>query len=153
MGENLIEGVILTSLNIISNSKGDILHGMKKSDSGYSGFGEAYFTKIRTNEIKGWNKHKKMTLNLCVPMGKVRFVLYDEREKSRTKGNFMQVEISVDDYRRLTIPPGIWLAFIGMDYGTNLILNVADLEHDPDEINRLDIEDSSIPYNWNVKNQ
>ena len=29
--------------------------------------------------------HKKMTLNLIVPLGKIRFVLYDDREATKTK--------------------------------------------------------------------
>ena len=44
-----IEGVILTPLNKISHPKGDIFHGIKKTDIGYSGFGEAYFSIIKNN--------------------------------------------------------------------------------------------------------
>ena len=62
MGQSRIEGVQLTPLKIISHPQGDILHGMKKSDSGFSGFGEAYFTQILYNEIKGWNRHQKTCL-------------------------------------------------------------------------------------------
>ncbi len=142
-----IEGVILTPLRKITHPLGDIFHGMKKSDNGFAGFGEAYFTTINGNQIKGWNKHKKMTINLVVPVGKVIFVLYDDREKSKTKGNFLKIEFSPDNYQRLTIPPCIWLAFKGKSNDTNLILNVADMEHDPDEIEKRDLD--QIDYNWN----
>ena len=81
MGQTGIEGVFLTPLKKIPHPKGDILHGVKKSDHGFIGFGEAYFTKVIFGEIKGWNMHKKMTLNLAVPVGKILFVLYDDREK------------------------------------------------------------------------
>ena len=86
-----IEGVLLTPLMKISHSKGDVYHAMKKSDNGYAGFGEAYFSMVKQGEIKGWNRHKRMTLNLIVPIGKVVFVLYDDREKSKSKGNFLSV--------------------------------------------------------------
>ena len=148
MGQTGIEGVLLTPLKKISHPKGDILHGVKKSDHGFVGFGEAYFTKVKFGKIKGWNKHKRMTLNLCVPVGKVFFVLYDDREKSKTRGNFLPIEISVDAYQRLTVPPGVWLAFKGMSDGTNLILDVADMEHDPDEIEKQGLE--QIEYNWDA---
>ena len=151
MGQTEIEGVFLTPLKKISHPKGDVLHGMKKSDQGFVAFGEAYFTKVKFGEIKGWNKHKSMTLNLVVPVGKVVFVLYDDRKKSKTRGNFLFVEVSVDAYQRLTVPPGVWLAFKGKSDGINLILNVADMEHDPDEVERLDLLDPSIPYNWEIK--
>jgi dTDP-4-dehydrorhamnose 3,5-epimerase len=148
MGQTGIEGVLLTPLKKISHPKGDILHGIKKSDHGFVAFGEAYFTKVKFGKIKGWNKHKRMTLNLAVPVGTVVFVVYDDREKSKTNGEFLPIEISVDSYQRLTVPPGVWLAFKGKDGGINLILNVADMEHDPDEVERLNLE--QIVYDWHA---
>ena len=148
MGQTGIEGVLLTPLKKIVHPKGDILHGMKKSDQGFVEFGEAYFTEVKYREIKGWNKHKKMTLNLIVPVGKVLFVMYDDREKSKTNGIFLPVEISVDAYQRLTVPPGVWLAFKGKSDGMNLVLNVADMEHAPDEVEKQGLE--QIEYNWDV---
>ena len=93
MDEVNIDGVILTPLKKIIHPKGNILHGLKKNDHGYAGFGEAYFSTIRHNEIKGWNYHKEMTLNLIVPIGEVTFVIYDDREKSHSKGAFFTFSI------------------------------------------------------------
>ena len=146
MDEINIEGVILTPLNKIHHPNGDILHGMKKSDVGFSGFGEAYFSTIKTGAIKGWNKHKRMTLNLVVPFGEVTFVIYDKRESSRSKGEFFKVSLSCLNYKRLTVPPGLWLAFKGNGVNTNLILNIASMTHDPDEIEKLDL--NKIPHNF-----
>ena len=141
-----IEGVFLTPLKKIRHPKGDIFHGMKKSDAGFAGFGEAYFSTIKSNEIKGWNKHKRMTMNLVVPLGKVTFVIYDDRENSSSKGSFFRVDLSPSNYKRLTIPPGLCLAFRGNDSNANLILNIADIEHDPDEIQKLSLD--QINYDW-----
>jgi dTDP-4-dehydrorhamnose 3,5-epimerase len=141
-----INGVILTPLKKISHPKGDILHGMKESDVGYAGFGEAYFSTIRYNDIKGWNYHKEMTLNLVVPIGEVTFVIYDDREKSHSKGVFFKVELSPSNYKRLTIPPRLWMAFKGEGVNTNLILNIANIVHDPNEIEKLHL--NKIPYNF-----
>ena len=141
-----IEGLILTPLKKIYHPKGDILHGIKKTDKGYLSFGEVYFSTIKYNEIKGWNRHKRMTLNLIVPIGEVIFVVYDAREKSVTKGKFFKVMLSPFNYHRLTVPPDLWLALMGKSNGTNLILNIADMEHDKEEIERLNLE--QIDYNW-----
>ena len=141
-----IKGVILTPLKKIYHPKGDILHGIKKIDKGYLGFGEAYFSTINYNEIKGWNRHKRMTLNLIVPMGEVIFVIYDERKKSAPKNNYSEYILSPVNYQRLTVPPDLWLAFKGKGNGTNLILNIADIEHDSAEIERLQLD--KIAYNW-----
>ena len=82
-----MDGVILTPLKKIYNSKGDIFHAMKKSDKGFAGFGEAYFSTVKTGEIKGWKKHKEMMLNLIVIKGEIEFVIYDNH-------NFFNVKLS-----------------------------------------------------------
>ena len=66
-----MDGITLTPLRRIENPKGDIFHAMKASDTGFSGFGEAYFSTVNKSDIKGWKKHTKMTLNLIVVMGEV----------------------------------------------------------------------------------
>ena len=142
-----IDGVILTPLKKIIHPKGDILQGMKNNDDGYAGFGEAYFSTIKQADIKGWNRHKNMTLNLIVPIGEVTFIIYDDREKSKTKETFYKVDLSPSNYKRLTVPPGLWLAFKG-GYANknNLILNISSMAHDSDEIERKTLE--QINYNW-----
>jgi len=141
----MIDGVILTPLKQIYHPKGDVFHGMKKSDSGFSGFGEAYFSTIHAGDVKPWKKHLRMTLNLVVPVGKIRFVAYDDRIDSSTRGQIMSVELGPDNYQRLTLPPGVFMAFEGVGEGLNLLLNVADLEHDPDEVERVDLDRFEYP--------
>ena len=59
----------------------------------------------------------------------------------------MDVTLSHSNYKRLTIPPGLWVAFEGIGMNLNLLLNIADLEHDPQEIIRKTcLED--INYKW-----
>jgi dTDP-4-dehydrorhamnose 3,5-epimerase len=87
-----------------------------------------------------------MRLNLIVPLGEVRFVLIDQRINSSTKGNFLDINISSKNYKRLTIPPNIWIGFKGISKTTNLILNVANIIHDPNEQVNKDLD--SIKYQW-----
>jgi len=140
-----MEGVLLTPLKQIYHPKGDVFHGMKKSDPGFSGFGEAYFSTVHSGEVKPWKKHLRMTLNLVVPVGKIRFVMHDDRPESPTKGQSLAVEIGPDNYLRLTVQPGIWMAFEGLDDGMNLLLNMADMEHDPDEVERAELDRFDYP--------
>jgi len=136
----MIKGVILTPLKQIYHPKGDVFHAIKKSDMGFTGFGEAYFSTVHAGDIKPWKKHIRMTLNLIVPVGKIRFVLYDDRALSPTLGEKMSVEIGLENYQRLTVPPGVWMAFEGLGEGLNLLLNVADMEHDANEVERAELE-------------
>lgn len=145
----IMKGIILTPLKKINHPRGDIFHGMKRSDDGFFGFGEAYFSTVKNNDIKGWNRHKIMTLNLIVPVGCVTFVIYDDRIKSDTKGEFYKIDLSQDSYKRLTVPPGLWVAFKGKSEGLNLILNIADIEQDPEEKDNKELE--SLSYNWDLE--
>jgi len=143
-----IDGVTLTPLNIISNPQGDIFHVIKNGDIGYYDFGEAYFSTINHRQVKGWNRHKEMILNLTVPFGKVFFVLFDDRNGSKTKGQFFNIQISINNYYRITIPPGIWMAMAGVGDDINYVLNIASIKHDPQEKETLDL--NKINYNWNI---
>lgn len=133
-----MDGVILTPLKRIHHPKGDVLHAMKKSDCGFDGFGEVYFSTIHQSEIKGWKKHTHMTLNLVVPVGEIEFVIYNETE-------FLSVKLSSDNYQRLTIQSGLWVAFRGIS-ASNMLLNIASLEHDPQEALNQPLD--AIPYAW-----
>ncbi len=135
-----MDGIILTPLNQIHHPKGDIYHAMKKSDDGFDGFGEAYFSTVHKNDIKGWKKHRDMTLNLLVPIGEIKFVVYNEDLKE-----FFSVKISQNNYQRLTIKPNLWLAFKGIDENS-MLLNLASIEHDPNESENMEL--TSIQYEW-----
>ena len=107
-----MEGVTLHLLKHIPVPKGDIYHAMKSTDEGYVGFGEAYFSEIVEGEAKGWKRHRRMVLNLVVPLGAVKFVIYDDRKDSITYGKFEEFVLSPkDNYQRLTVAPGLWMAF------------------------------------------
>ena len=144
--DKIVQGITLTPLRIIENPLGNIYHSMKKSDAGYEGFGESYFSFIKPGAIKGWKKHLKMTLNLIVPVGSVKFVIYDDRNPGSSSPAFFEIILSPDNYQRLTIQPGLWMAFQGIGPTLNLIQNIANIEHNPDEALRCDID--QIAYSW-----
>lgn len=142
----MIKGVILTKLSIIDTPGGNVMHGMKETSEGYSGFAEAYFSKVNRDFVKAWKRHREMTLNLIVPVGKVKFVLFDDRESSNTQ--FQEIIISKNNYCRLTIPPMVWVGFQGLSSDISILLNIANMVHDPNEIDRLTID--RINYDWSV---
>ena len=135
-----MDGIILTPLTQIYNPNGDIFHAMKKTSDGYEGFGEAYFSTINKDDIKNWRKHTKMILNIVVPIGEIKFVAYDEQIKK-----FFSVKLSQNNYQRLTIKPGLWLAFKGLaDF--NMLLNIANIEHNTNETESKNLEE--FKYEW-----
>jgi dTDP-4-dehydrorhamnose 3,5-epimerase len=89
-----------------------------------------------------------MTLNIVVPLGEIGFVLYDDREGSPTRGSFYETSLSRHAYFRLTVPPGIWMAFYGKGEGENMLLNIASTPHDPAESENLPLMNDHIKYSW-----
>ena len=133
-----MDGIILTPLKKIHHPKGDLLHAMKASDVGYEGFGEAYFSNVFHDEIKGWKQHTEMTLNLIVVIGEIRFVIYDGR-------TFFDVTLSINNYQRLSVAPGLWVAFKGLST-SNMLLNLANIAHMPSESNNMAL--NGFDYDW-----
>ena len=142
----MLEGVSLTPLNEILNEKGNIFHALKATDKTFVSFGEAYFSNVNFGAIKGWKKHTKMFLNLIVPLGTIKFVLFDDRELSTTFGQYQEVEIGESNYQRLFVPPGIFMSFQGIDLHRSMLLNIASIPHDPTE--SVIKELAEISYSW-----
>ena len=140
MGSVSVDQILITPLKRIQVAGGDVLHGMKCSDLGYADFGEAYFSIIEAGAIKAWKRHLRMTLNFVVPLGAVFFVFMDE------EGLIREELAGEKRYVRLTVPPGIWFGFKGIGRRESMVLNIASIPHDPDEVERLPL--SNIDYGW-----
>ena len=145
-----IDGVSLTPLKKINAKGGDVYHALKKSDYTYSGFGEAYFSSIDYKFIKAWKKHNKMTLNLIVPVGEIRFVIYDNRSQNKSEHRFASIDLSLRNYYRLSVNPGLWIGFMGLDKNKSILLNIADIEHDYNEAERVPIDEFNHPEGTTV---
>ena len=136
----LIEGVSLTETAIFEQPRGDVFHGVRQTDQNINTIAEAYFSFVNTGKIKGWKRHKIITLNLLVPIGEIAFCLYDDRRSSATFGAKQTFCLSRDNYKRLTVPPLIWVAFKGLNENCNMLVNFADVIHDPTESESIEVE-------------
>lgn len=149
MGTEIINGVFFYPLTPIATTGGKVMHAIKGIDDNLPEFGECYFSTADCKKPKAWKKHSKMICNLFVPTGSVKFVFYDDREQSKDFGKIKEFVVSLYNYGRLIIQPGIWFGFSGIDEtGESLVLNVANIKHDPAESIRLEPETTEIPYLW-----
>ena len=138
----MIKDILITKLNIIKSDDGSVFHGIKSTDIGFEKFGETYFSFIYEGAFKGWKKHTKMTMNLIVPIGEIRFNFIDLREDSQNFNERMEINLSVKNYVRLTVPPSIWFGFKGLA-DQNMLVNIASIPHDPKEVsekNKMELE-------------
>lgn len=145
-----IEGVIVKKLNKIPDERGCIFHMLKKEDAEFNGFGEIYFSTVYPGAIKAWHIHKEMELNYAVISGDIKFVLYDDRIDSSTKGNVMEIFMGERNYLFVKVPPMVWNGFKGIGVKEAIIANCTTISHRVDEIDRLDPLSNSIPYDWSL---
>lgn len=117
-----MDQIKFTELKKMHGDTGSVFHVMQNC---FGKVQEVYVSTVNQGSIKGWKKHFKMTLNLTVIKGEVNFFIKRGRKiKKCTLGE--------SNYGRLTIPPNYWVAFEGVAL-ENIIINCADLVHDPEE--------------------
>ncbi|EKQ90396.1 WxcM-like protein [Leptospira borgpetersenii serovar Javanica str. UI 09931] len=122
---------------------------IRVDDPEYNGFGECYFSEVNPGSIKAWKIHKKQTQNFTVPSGKIRLILFDPREDSKTKGKVQEIILGrPGNYQRVTIPPRIWYGFTCISEKKAFVANITDIPHDPAESERLPEYDPFIPFTW-----
>ena len=144
-----IEGCVLTELRQVEDERGAVLHHLRCDDPAFTQFGESYFSEVLPGAVKAWKRHRLQSQNLAVPVGRIRIVIYDGREGSKSFGQVQQLELGRPDaYARLRIPPGLWYGFGCISASPALIANCADFPHDPGESEVRPVDDPSIPFRW-----
>ena len=126
---NNLKKIKFIKKSIITHPKGNIMKFMKKNDINYSKFGEIYFTWIKRNFFKGWKLHKKMHMNLTVPVGNVNFIFFDEDANKKIIFN-----LSERKFGTLYVPPKVWFGFQNMSKKKDsLVVNFSNILHDKNE--------------------
>ena len=151
MGESeikMIDGVIIKELKQIIDERGKVMHMLRVDSFLFTKFGEVYFSVVNPGSVKAWKRHLKMTQHFAVPVGRIRLVLYDSREKSPTYKKLEVLESGENNYCLIRIPPLLWYGFKGISLEPTLVANCTDLPHDSNETERLDVLDNTIPYSW-----
>ena len=113
----------------IINKKGNIMHFIKNTDENFIKFGEVYFTWIKKNQSKGFKFHKRMHMNLTVPVGNVKFVFFDKNFKNKRS-----FHLSERKFGTLYVPPKVWFSFENINKKKDsLVLNFSNIIHEKNE--------------------
>ena len=144
-----IVGVSARPLRVIPTEGGPVLHVLRADSPEFTAFGEVYCSEVLPGAIKAWKRHKLMTQHFAVPVGRVLFVLFDDRPDSPSRGRVREYELGRPDaYSLLTLPPLVWYGFKGLAAYPSLIVNCTDMGHVPEESERAEIGDARLPYDW-----
>ena len=147
----MIDGVEIIPLRQIPDERGKVMHMLRADAPHFEEFGEIYFSVVEVGAIKAWHLHERMTINYAVPHGRIKLVVYDDREGSPTKGELEEIFLGEANYSLVTVPPFVWNGFKGIGEHAAIVANCATIPHDPGEIVRLDPFSDKIPYDWAIK--
>ena len=135
-----IDGVVIRPLKIINDDRGAVLHMLRSDCHLFSQFGEVYFSEVNPGVIKGWKRHQRMTQNFAVPIGEIKLVIFDQREKSTSYGCTMKIIIGrQSNYQIIQVAPMLWYSFENLSDQPSILANCTDMPHDPSESETMDL--------------
>jgi dTDP-4-dehydrorhamnose 3,5-epimerase len=110
----------------------------------------AYEVTVRSGAIKGWILHEGYDDRLFLAAGTVKWVMYDDRSESPTRG--LVSELHFDEHHRslLRIPRGVWHAIQNVGDVDARMINFPTAPYNyesPDKV-RLPLDTESIPYSF-----
>ena len=150
---DLIEGVKIKKLKVIPDERGRLMEMLRTDDEIFIKFGQVYITTTYPGVVKGWHYHKKQYDNFTCVAGMLKVALYDNREKSPTKGEVNEFYIGIHNPMLIQIPPGVLHGWKCVSETEAIVVNCVTEVYDydvPDEF-RVPPHDKSIPYDWSRK--
>ena len=149
----MINGVKVKNLKVLPDERGRVMEILRRDDSFFSCFGQAYLTTAYPGVVKGWHYHKKQADNMTVVKGMMKIVLYDNRNSSTTKGEINEFFAGEQNPILIQIPPLVYHGFKCISPEEALVINIPDKPYNykqPDEF-RVDPHSRKIPYDWERK--
>ena len=151
----MIEGVVTKKLKLVPDERGRLMEILRKDDPFFESFGQAYITSAYPGVVKAWHRHKKQKDHFTCLSGMAKLVLYDDREKSRTRGEINEFFIGELNPLLVRIPNEVWHGFKCIGQTECLCMNLPTelyMYDHPDE-ERIDPHQSPIPYDWARKDK
>lgn len=148
----MIEGVVTKQPKQFTDERGWLTEIMRSDWEHFQKFGQVYITAAYSQVVKAWHMHKKQTDNVACIKGMIKLVLYDNREKSKTKNEINEFIIGERNLLLVKIPPEVWHGFKTITEEYALVLNIpTELYNynEPDE-HRLPPNTNKIPYDWKL---
>ena len=151
----MIDDVVIKQLKRFPDDRGFFAEIAQEGEEAWKDFKQASVTETYPQVIKAFHWHKRQfDLWYCVS-GNIQAVLYDQREKSPTKGQTQVVYMGENAPVALLIPPGVIHGYrvLGNESARLIYLTTEAYDpKDPDE-ERLAFDDPKIGFDWNTQNR
>ena len=149
----MIDGVQIKKLKVVPDERGRLMEILRADDSLFSKFGQVYMTTTYPKVIKGWHYHKQQDDNITVIKGMLKVVLYDNREKSPTKGEVNEFFAGEHNPILVHVPVGVLHGWKCISETEAIVINLVTEPYNyknPDE-HRVPFDSDDIPYDWEIK--
>ena len=132
----------------IPDYRGEVFHIAKLSELSIDNIKEVYGSKCYPGMYKAWHYHTRQTQNYVVIQGMIRLAV---SKNSWTPGSNFDIDfdthyIGDSNYQRITIQPGYINGYTAVGNTAAIVINVTNLEHDPNEMLRYDLNEFN--YDW-----
>jgi dTDP-4-dehydrorhamnose 3,5-epimerase len=145
---NLIDGVIVKHLRVMSDERGHLMEILRNDDDCYTAsglYGQHYLTTAYPGVVKAWHYHDFQDDNFCVVKGMAKVALYDGRNSSKTFGNINEFFIGEKSPCVIHIPRGVWHGYKNIGKKMCYLINMVTQPYDP-----LNPDEHRVPYNNNA---
>lgn len=146
----MIEGVKVKKLKVIPDERGRLMEILRSDDEIFQQFGQVYMTTAKPGIVKAWHCHKLQTDSFTCVFGKIRLILYDAREDSKTFKEIQKFIMDLESPFLVQIPPGVYHGFKCISEEEAIVINTPTHVYNhanPDEY-RIDPYENDIPYDW-----
>ena len=143
----MIHGVSIKKLKFIKDKRGRLMEILRASEINIQPQ-QVYLTTAYENVTKdkeNFHMHKAQTDFFCCIKGKMKLVLVDTRDYSKTKGEINEFEIGEENPCLVTIPKMVLHAFKSLK-GEAFIINSIDHEYNKENPDEYRIK--NIYYDW-----
>lgn len=149
----MIEGIQIKELKANADERGALMELLRSDDPIFSAFGQAYVTYNYPDVIRAWHYHRRQDDYWTVVRGMVKAVLFDDRERSATRGEVNEFFLGEQNRILIRIPAGVIHGYKTIGKETSLLLNFPTRVYNhqaPDEY-RLPYDSEKVPYDWAIR--
>ncbi|MBI3495577.1 dTDP-4-dehydrorhamnose 3,5-epimerase family protein [Candidatus Berkelbacteria bacterium] len=149
----MIDGVQIKQLKIYADDRGWLMEFLREGDAVLGKFAQITFTETYPKVIKAFHYHKDQDDVWAVPKGMIQVVLYDRREKSKTKGETQVVFMGEKNPVALKIPKGVVHGYKVLGNEPALVVYHTSHIYDPKDEFRVNYDDPEIRFDWHTQHK
>lgn len=100
-----------------------------------AGVDQVFQKVMLPGDLSAWHAHKHTVDRLFCAYGRVKLVLFDGREGSRTQGRLAQYRLGTERPALIVIPPGVWHGVQALGQHASVLINIVDAAYSYEDPN------------------